>query len=310
MNKLKTISKPNRFLLYLGGIIIIIGLFGGGLLSFLVTIDDPISLNEVTEAGEFTTVDVEVITDYFATLETDRKLIKYYLVTEEDNMYIAIISDEDYQKLENMTSKTPIVGTSESIPRDIQDYAAEYIAETLDISVSDASELIYPYLINTYKTKNRMINDIAIIFGAIAVAGLLLIMVYVNKHTKRKKSINKFRDALKQINEELESDKTYHNPTCKIYLTDNYLISYNNGINIIKLNDITWIYPYEVRTKGIVTSKSIYIYTKDKQRHVIGNTNNWGKNKDNAYNELYQNLLAKTPDAFHGYSKEYKEKVT
>ena len=80
-------------------------------------------------------------------------------------------------------------------------------------------------------------------------------------------------------------------------------------MKIIELKSISWLYPYENRHNGVVTNRSICIYTRDKQKHMIGNINNWGKNKDAAYNKLYQLLLEKTPDALHGYSKENKEKV-
>ena len=131
----------------------------------------------------------------------------------------------------------------------------------------------------------------------------------MNRHTKTKKSISKYQNSLKIIEEELKSSTTIHNEICKVYLTENYLISYNDGLKIIELAEISWLYPYENRHNGVVTNRSICIYTRDKQKHMIGNINNWGKNKDAAYNKLYQLLLEKTPDALHGYSKENKEKV-
>ena len=131
----------------------------------------------------------------------------------------------------------------------------------------------------------------------------------MNRQTKTKKSISKYQSSLKTIEEELESSTTIHNEICKVYLTENYLISYNDGLKIIELKSISWLYPYEYRRNGVVTNRSICIYTSDKQKYMIGNINAWGKNKDSAYNEMYQLLLEKTPDALHGYSKENKEKA-
>ena len=324
MNDLQKMTKPRRFILIIGIIIVIFGLFGGGILSYFISQEEPTNLSEVTEEGVFSKIDVELVTSYFATLTTDSSLEKYYFVTEDGYTYISKIDDDTFASLkENHDynySTDPdaippepviIVGESELIPDEIKNFAIEYFrdSEGLDITEENFNNLIYPYLIDTYVTKTDTIIDIAIAFGVITVVGLILIMVYMNRHTKTKKSISKYQNSLKTIEEELESSTTIHNEICKAYLTENYLISYNDGLKIIELAEISWLYPYENRHNNVVTNRSICIYTKDKQKHIIGNINNWGKNKDSAYNELYQLLLEKTPDALHGYSKENKEKV-
>lgn len=324
MNDLQKMTKPRRFILIIGIIIVIFGLFGGGILSYFISQEEPTNLSEVTEEGVFSKIDVELVTSYFATLTTDSSLEKYYFVMEDGYTYIAKIDDDTFASLkENHDynySTDPdaippepviIVGESELIPDEIKNFAIEYFrdSEGLDITEENFNNLIYPYLIDTYVTKTDTIIDIAIAFGVITVVGLILIMVYMNRHTKTKKSISKYQNSLKTIEEELESSTTIHNEICKAYLTENYLISYNDGLKIIELAEISWLYPYENRHNNVVTNRSICIYTKDKQKHIIGNINNWGKNKDSAYNELYQLLLEKTPDALHGYSKENKEKV-
>lgn len=324
MNDLQKMTKPRRFILIIGIIIVIFGLFGGGILSYFISQEEPTNLSEVTEEGVFSKIDVELVTSYFATLTTDSSLEKYYFVMEDGYTYIAKIDDDTFASLKEnhdynystdpdavAPESVTIVGESELIPDEIKNFAIEYFrdSEGLDITEENFNNLIYPYLIDTYVTKTDTIIDIAIAFGVITVVGLILIMVYMNRHTKTKKSISKYQNSLKTIEEELESSTTIHNEICKAYLTENYLISYNDGLKIIELAEISWLYPYENRHNNVVTNRSICIYTKDKQKHIIGNINNWGKNKDSAYNELYQLLLEKTPDALHGYSKENKEKV-
>lgn len=324
MNDLQKMTKPRRFILIIGIIIVIFGLFGGGILSYFISQEEPTNLSEVTEEGVFSKIDVELVTSYFATLTTDSSLEKYYFVMEDGYTYIAKIDDDTFASLKEnhdynystdpdavAPESVTIVGESELIPDEIKNFAIEYFrdSEGLDITEENFNNLIYPYLIDTYVTKTDTIIDIAIAFGVITVVGLILIMVYMNRHTKTKKSISKYQNSLKIIEEELESSTTIHNEICKVYLTENYLISYNDGLKIIELAEISWLYPYENRHNGVVTNRSICIYTRDKQKHMIGNINNWGKNKDAAYNKLYQLLLEKTPDALHGYSKENKEKV-
>ena len=324
MNDLQKMTKPRRFILIIGIIIVIFGLFGGGILSYFISQEEPTNLSEVTEEGVFFFFVVELVTSYFATLTTDSSLEKYYFVMEDGYTYIAKIDDDTFASLKEnhdynystdpdavAPESVTIVGESELIPDEIKNFAIEYFrdSEGLDITEENFNNLIYPYLIDTYVTKTDTIIDIAIAFGVITVVGLILIMVYMNRHTKTKKSISKYQNSLKIIEEELESSTTIHNEICKVYLTENYLISYNDGLKIIELAEISWLYPYENRHNGVVTNRSICIYTRDKQKHMIGNINNWGKNKDAAYNKLYQLLLEKTPDALHGYSKENKEKV-
>ena len=324
MNDLQKMTKPRRFILIIGIIIVTFGLFGGGILSYFISQEEPTNLSEVTEEGVFSKIDVELVTSYFATLTTDSSLEKYYFVTEDGYTYIAKIDDDTFASLKEnhdynystdpdavAPDSVTIVGESELIPDEIKNFAIEYFrdSEGLDINEENFNNLIYPYLIDTYITKTDTIIDIAIVFGVITVVGLILIMVYMNRQTKTKKSISKYQSSLKTIEEELESSTTIHNEICKVYLTENYLISYNDGLKIIELKSISWLYPYEYRRNGVVTNRSICIYTSDKQKYMIGNINAWGKNKDSAYNEMYQLLLEKTPDALHGYSKENKEKV-
>lgn len=324
MNDLQKMTKPRRFILIIGIIIVIFGLFGGGILSYFISQEEPTNLSEVTEEGVFSKIDVELVTSYFATLTTDSSLEKYYFVMEDGYTYIAKIDDDTFASLKEnhdynystdpdavAPESVTIVGESELIPDEIKNFAIEYFrdSEGLDITEENFNNLIYPYLIDTYVTKTDTIIDIAIAFGVITVVGLILIMVYMNRQTKTKKSISKYQSSLKTIEEELESSTTIHNEICKVYLTENYLISYNDGLKIIELKSISWLYPYEYRRNGVVTNRSICIYTSDKQKYMIGNINAWGKNKDSAYNEMYQLLLEKTPDALHGYSKENKEKA-
>lgn len=324
MNDLQKMTKPRKFILIIGIIIVTFGLFGGGILSYFISQEEPTNLSEVTEEGVFSKIDVELVTSYFATLTTDSSLEKYYFVTEDGYTYIAKIDDDTFASLKEnhdynystdpdavAPDSVTIVGESELIPDEIKNFAIEYFrdSEGLDINEENFNNLIYPYLIDTYVTKTDTIIDIAIVFGVITVVGLILIMVYMNRQTKTKKSISKYQSSLKTIEEELESSTTIHNEICKVYLTENYLISYNDGLKIIELKSISWLYPYEYRRNGVVTNRSICIYTSDKQKYMIGNINAWGKNKDSAYNEMYQLLLEKTPDALHGYSKENKEKA-
>ena len=318
--------KPKRFLLILGSIIIVVGLFGGGILSYLISREEAINLRKVNKENTFTQIDVELVTSYFATLTTDTSLEKYYFITDSEGYtYIAKIDDQTFKSLKanydynystDINLATPelvtIYGNAEKIPKSIKNFAIEYLQEDLgltEVNADNFNSVIYPYLINTYVSKTDTIIDIAIIFGLITIVGLLILMFYINRQAKNKKILNKYRRLLPTIEEELKQDNTIDNQVCKIFLTDNYLVSYNKELKIIPLNDIIWLYPFEYQSKGIATKRSVCLVTKDKQKYNIGSISNIGKNKDKEYNEMYHLLLKRTPEALHGYSKENKDKV-
>lgn len=322
MNKLKRIIEPKKTLLIIGLVIIALGLLEGGALIFLIIRKEPTSLSTVTQENIYSKVDVELVTDYFATLTTDSDLEKYYFVIEDGYTYIAKLDDETFAKLqdnydynystdaeENAPSAVEIVGLSASIPDEIKTFAIEYFQEVegLDVTEENFNNLVYPYLIDTYSKQTDRMVDIAIIFSLIIMVGLIFIMLYINKIAKIRNGIKKYSNSLDIIAKEMEKETAKHNRLCRAYITKNYLICYGDIVEIIELSDISWIYPFEYHTNGVITSRSIHVYTKDKKKHVIGVVNKWKKEKEEAYRSFYQLLMKKTPDALHGYSKENKD---
>ncbi len=321
---LKKISKSKKIVLIVGIIIVIVGLFGGGILSYLISIEKPSNLSQEDESGQYVEINVDLVTSYFATLTTDNSLEKYYFITSDDKLYIAKLDDETFSKLEanydynystDENAVAPdavaITGFTDHIPDEIKTFAIEYFSESegLELSTQEFDELVYPLLLDTYQTKTDSIMNITVIFGVTTVVGLILIMIYMNSTSKTKKSLNKYKKELNVIEDELNNNSTIHNELCKVYISDNYIVSYNDVLKIIRLSDVVWLYPFEYRQKGVVTQKSVYIITKDGTKNIVGNINSWSKNKEESYNELYQTLLRKTPDALHGYSKDNKEKM-
>ena len=61
MNDLQKMTKPRKFILIIGIIIVTFGLFGGGILSYFISQEEPTNLSEVTEEGVFSKIDVQVI---------------------------------------------------------------------------------------------------------------------------------------------------------------------------------------------------------------------------------------------------------
>ena len=325
-NLLKKLTKPKKTLLIIGLIIIFLGLIGGGLLTFLVSNEEATDIRSVNEEDVYSKVEVFLITSHFATLETNNSLEKYYFITDtEGYTYIAKMDDDTFTELkdnynynystdDNLDEPASVIiyGESEKIPSEIANFAIEYLQENLglsDVNIDNYNNIIYPFLINTYVTKTDTIMDIAIIFASITVLGLIILMLYINEQAKIKDNIYKYRHNLDAIEDELNESNTIYNALCKIYITTNFIISYKKGLQILNINDIVWIYPYEIKQSGFTTSSSICIVTNNKKKYFVGKINISNKASEEAYNELYNILLQKTPNALHGYSKENQEKI-
>lgn len=324
MNKLNILklNKSLKILLIIGIIFIIGGLLGGGIFCYFIANQKTPNLSQVDKPGVISTVDVQLVTDYFATLTTNFNQEKYYFITDENNTYIAKLDEKAFAKLKaNYTynySTDPnaiapdavtIFGKSEKIPADIQNFAIKYFQETegIDLNSENFSDIIYPFLLNSNITKSEILINNSIIFGLITILGLVTLMIYANMQSKSKKFLAKYSNSLNEIAKELTASETKFYKILKTYVTDNYLINYQFNIKIIALADIVWIYPYEYRQSGIVISRSIVIVTKDGKKYFISKIKIWNKKKEENYNNLYQELLKKTPTALHGYSKNNKE---
>lgn len=314
MNKKKNLDKLfkiKKALLVTGIAILLFGLIGIIITIYNIVFKTPNLLADVKKNGSLSQIEVNSVSPYFATLTKNANVFYYYFVTDDKNTYIAILDDNTLNALEeNLNhSKMTIEGIVEEIPTDVKNFAIEYYqsVEEVNIDLENFTEYIYPYMINTQITKTDLVLKNCLIFGVITFIGVIFILLYLDSRSKIKKSLRKYEKSLDIIKMELKKDNCVHIPVCKAYVTDNYLISYNKGLNIIEYKNILWLYPFLYRRKGIDTQKSIYIFTKEPKKYVVGNIKAIKKNSL-YYNQLYQLLLEKTPDAIHGYSKDNKEK--
>lgn len=321
---IQKLIKLQKNLMIIGIIIVIFGLFGGGIINYIITTKKYTNLSEVTKSGVSSAVDVELVTDYFATLTTNFAEEKYYFITDADYTYIAKLDDETFARLkenydynyslnseEIPPESVSIFGVSEEIPLDIQNFAISYFqkSEGIDLNADNFSDVIYPYLINSNITKTDMIINNAVIFGIVTVIGTILLMICVNVQNKGQKSINNYSNSLAEIENELNAKNSIYYKSLKTYLTDNYLINYRLSLKIIALDDIVWLYQFERHQSGLVVNRNIVVITKNGQKNFIGKVNGWNKRKEGIYNDLYHRLLEKTPNALHGYSKNNKDEI-
>lgn len=146
-------------------------------------------------------------------------------------------------------------------------------------------------------------------YGIFSSIGLIMIVIYFVRKNNYKKTMKDYGNIIDKIKGEFESGKAIYNKTSGVFLTDNYLIATNSGLKLIDLNDIVWIYPVKQKNNGITFSESIYVVTSDKKSNIVATFTSLGKKNKASFDELYQDIINKAPNALVGYTNENKMKV-
>lgn len=107
----------------------------------------------------------------------------------------------------------------------------------------------------------------------------------------------------------LDKDETIYYKKLKLYLTENYVVSLINGIDIFSYNDIIWMYPFLTKQYGKTTSKSIIIRTKDKTKYQIAYINNLSKKEKESYENAINFIYNKNNQMILGFSEENKQQA-
>ena len=145
--------------------------------------------------------------------------------------------------------------------------------------------------------------------GIIVTIGLVFIVIYVIRIKKSKKLMEKYNDKIEKVIRDVDNGKGIYNKVCKVFLTRDYIISYKFGLNIIDSKDLLWIYQFVMKQNGISTNKVLYGVNKLGKSITITNISPISKKQNNAFEELYQDIMNIIPDIMYGYSKENKDKV-
>lgn len=248
--------------------------------------------------------------------EYDDTTDKYYLVMDENNlMYIVFLSVGDYYELDkDDIEQNPIMitGTTKKIPNDVKTLAIDAYNELTGEKILNTTNF-EDYLGAIYLDTTSQPTDIELQIYLITITGVLTIVflaiALVNKR-KTNKRINSFTsNEWKLIEEELEKEETIHYKKLNLYLTENYIVSLANGIEIFSYNDILWMYPFVLKQYGITTSKSIIIRTKDKMKYKIATINNFSKKSKDDYSEIMNFIYNKNQKIAIGFSKENKQQM-
>lgn len=310
------------------GLIMIIGSIAVVIFAYLSLQDiikNPVLLNEATKENEYAKVDVNVMTDYFAVNEINEKDNKVYLVFDGENrLYMVNLNSEARSELNDIydysfdedkefPGAVTIYGTTVKIPSSLQTLAINFYNEWMDeefLTDHNFNDYLGFYYLDTNQKSDSEENMIYayMVGGLFGIIGICLIGSFFKNKKESKKSLEIFEGNLEKLEEEINRTSTMNYQKYKLFITDNYIVSYLNCLQVVLYKDIVWLYAKEITYRGS-TTRTIYVVTKDSKIHTVCNVGVSKKTKADL-EEIYQALLLKLPKkALDGYTNENRLKV-
>ena len=270
-------------------------------------------------------IDAQLLTDCFASYgEGNSNDEKYYFVDDKDGYYyIVCLTDETFKKMENLYNYTytegaelpesiTITGITKSITPELRKIAIDSYGEIFsDDNVNEENFENYYGTVFLKEGEDPREPDMQYIFAFLALVFFLIAIIeYLIIKIKTKKGMKKLKNSedYDRIEAEMESDEKDEFLKVGTVLTKNYVVDGSFGFKAIKYTDIDWVYPFEFKQYGITTNRRIIVYTKDKKMHNIAMSDAISKKGRNEFDEIYNKLREKAPNAAFGYTKENIEK--
>lgn len=286
--------------------------------------DNPKDFESITETDVYTCIDVQHMTDYFAEYTGgDDPDEKYYFLGNSDYYYIANLDKKNFDKLKSIydydyrededleePEQVKICGETNYVSDELKKLAISSFNELVGEDVIDDENFYNAfgwYYIDTASTPKEDLLWGSILINIFTVLGLVFVIIYFKDRKRTNKTLSIYANEIDKIRMDVASPETIYEKKARLFLTRDYLINVASGLEIYNYEDIIWVYPYEFRQYGYATQKSIYIVTKDKKAHIIANMNTSKKNNI-IFDEIYETLVLRLPNAMHGYVKENIDK--
>ncbi len=270
-----------------------------------------IIISDDTKVDKKAYVDICTIPYQFAV--SDSNINSYYIVSDNNNyLYIAFMSPEDFNNLNREDIKDnpiKIQGMTALTSEEIKVLAIDAYNEGLDESEQLSMDDFNDYFGSVYLDMTLDSSNTAVVPSALFVLFLLFggagTILSLYQLIRFKISINNMDITfLQELDNQMNNENAFYYSKAHIYLTDKYIINFNNRFVVIDYNDIIWMYPYEHRVNGIKTSKSIKVVTKDKKTYTIASIEPITKAKKDVFDEIFNTIANKNKEMLLGYTKE------
>ncbi len=276
------------------------------------------------KTGEFAYIEVGLMSPYFAKNDYTGTEHFTYFVWDEEYAYIADIKEKDKESLKEIydyvvnfdedkaePATVRIYGKVKTIPSDLKKIAVDGYNEFLGektLTLTNFKDYLGTTYLDTYETPiSEVINTLSISVIFIAIGGFLVLAYFCVKN-RTKRNIKKVEEKWDKILQEIDAEDSIYYKKANLYITKNYLLSYQSGLEIYDYKDIVWIYPHEYRYNGSLSQKSMMIVLNNSKAKKLATVSASKKNL-NMFDEMYESLLNRMPDVLSGYTKENKEKA-
>ena len=319
----KDIKKTNNKI-WISLLVIILGI---GLFFFGEYFDkklkkDAQNLNDVIESKKedkeniYTYLDVKNTALLFAGFDDKKEY--YYFVTDGTYVYIAYMDEATYKENfeNNEKDNIRIYGYTYTTTKDVKKIAIDTYNEMYELkgdealTVADFSSYFGTVYMNMTGNISKKEN-ICIMLGFITfITGMVMLIAYFIKARKYKKYFKiTSRNELNIINSQLNSKDSFNYKDLKLFLTDNYIVSYINNFYAVKYEDVLWIYEHIQRVNGFRAYTAILVMDKNFKLHTIVQTSLNTKAKKESFDEIIETISNKNENILMGYTKENRDKI-
>lgn len=269
--------------------------------------------NYQDEEGEYASININTIPYGFA---IENETLKYYFVMDEqDFLYIARITDKTYEEMEKAYEADKenfsyeLKGYVFKIPKELKKLGIEAYNEAFEeneevekMTNSNFEEYVGSvYLDETYTPQSSNASTLIVISVFSFIGALVFLVTFITSKATLKK-IDSSR--IEEAKEELKSSNVKSYSKQKLYLTDRYVVSRNGGIYILEYREILWAYNLINYYRGVATGKSLMACTVNKKRFAIGYSSNAN---DDTNDEIMREIKLKNPDLRIGFTDENKK---
>lgn len=268
-------------------------------------------VNQNDKENVLSYVDTDIFPYLFAT--NDDSNGNFYLIRDNDYMYVAYMSDYDYERLKDETLYTDnkterVIGVSALVPTEVKKLAIETVKELWPDEEITLADYEY-YFGNIYLDMTSDAVDVAFwqnflafIFG---LCGTTFIIIGLINKKRFLKNINKLslEDKKKIDAETLDKDAFYY-ANIHLYLTSNYIILMNGTFKIIPYSNLIWLYTIEQRINGIKSTKSIVAVTDEAKTYNIAVVPALTKKYMEVFDEVFTTISNKNIEMLVGYTPE------
>ena len=270
--------------------------------------------NKNNETGAYAYLNVAQAPYSIAKYEDEDKEA-FYIIFDGTYFYIAYLSDDLYAKLNvEGLEEDPltIYGITTAIPEEVKEIAIEVYNDGLEEEDQISMDNFNNYFGEVYlnNTSLKKLNSSFYLLSIIPFSiSLIFLIIFITKKVKTKKRLSKLtEEELNTLEQELDSDDAKYYSNYHLILTNNYLISFTSGLNILKYSNLIWIYEHKVKQYGITTAKNIFVMDNNGKTYHILNTDAFKKSSE-LIKEIITNISNKNDKMLVGYNKRNQEEI-